>query len=125
MFRTCDLVEYRSVYRGRVRWAFPCQVIHDDSQQLVLYLAPGAEGVSNGSRSDAVHQLASHDWDVAEVPWHTNRVIRITPFDAAHAIELWWEHTTDRFLFWKINLQAPLRRTRSGSIPGTTCWTCG
>ncbi|MBV8715460.1 MAG: DUF402 domain-containing protein [Chloroflexi bacterium] len=85
--------------------------LRGDSQQLVLYLAPGAEGVSNGSRSDAVHQLASHDWDVAEVPWHTNRVIRITPFDAAHAIELWWEHTTDRFLFWKINLQAPLRRT--------------
>lgn len=52
VFRPGDVVEYRSVYRGRVRWAVPWQVIADGPRQLVLYVAPGVEGVSMGRDAD-------------------------------------------------------------------------
>jgi hypothetical protein len=92
----------RFIDRGRIWWAMPHWVVEETPERVVLALVPGAHGRQpRGSRADAVHQLASDQWDVGDLPWHTTRVIRIMPFDAAHAIELWWEHATDRFLFWK------------------------
>ena len=45
-------MEVRSVYRGRVRWAFPHRVVFDDGERFGLYLAPGAEGVWMGRDPD-------------------------------------------------------------------------
>jgi uncharacterized protein DUF402 len=93
----------------------PHWILEETPERVVLALVPGAQGRQPlGPRSEALQHLASDHWDVGDLPWHTNRVIRITSFDAAHAIELWWEHATNRFLFWKVNLQAPLRRTLLG-----------
>src|SRR5512133_1400983 len=50
--RPGDVVELRSKYRGRVRWAFPHRVVADDGDRFVLYLAPGTEGVSMGRDAD-------------------------------------------------------------------------
>src|SRR4051794_17759076 len=47
-----EIVELRSVYRGRVRWAFPHRVVADDGDRFALYIAPGTEGVWMGRDAD-------------------------------------------------------------------------
>lgn len=46
--------------------------------------------------------------------WHTRRTLQITQFGAAHSVNLHWDHATNTFLGWYINLQEPLRPTALG-----------
>jgi Protein of unknown function (DUF402) len=113
-FRPGDTIEYRSIYRGRVRWALPWQVIADTPRELVLYVAPGATGVSLGR--DA-HGRYMDRWVADDAPaptvWDEHHVLAVTPPDDAHSLWLMWTESWE-FKCWYVQLQSPIvRKTRA------------
>lgn len=112
--RPGDPVLFRSVYRGRARWAFPLRFVAADGDRLALYLATGTRGVwmgraANGQylerwvRGDDPHP---HVWRVHHILW------LVRPGDA-HMLGLKWDERW-RFEGWYVNLQAPIRETPLG-----------
>ncbi len=114
LFRPGAVVQYRSVYRGRVRWAFPWHVVADDGQQLMLYIAPGAEGLSLG-RDAHGHYLDR--WVADEPPsavvWQEHHVLSLTRRSDAHSLWLLWTEAWE-FRCWYVQLQSPIVRTPTG-----------
>jgi hypothetical protein len=106
--RPGDVVEVRSCYRGRVRWAFPHRVIADDGEQLVLYLAPGTPGVWMGRDADGsyLERWARGDPPRAHL-WREHHVVSVTRRGAAHSLWHFWDEDW-RFVGWYVQLQAPL-----------------
>jgi hypothetical protein len=109
-----ETVEVRGVYRGRVRWAFPHRVVADDGSRLVLYLAPGAEGVwmGRGENGEYLERWARGDAPRAHV-WQQHHVLSLTRRGDAHSLWLFW---ADDWTFrgWYVQLQKPIVETPSG-----------
>ena len=110
VFRPGDVVEYRSVYSGRVRWALPWRVIADEPRQLVLYVEPGVAGVSLGRDADGryMDRWVSDD-PPTPVVWHEHHVLAVTRPQDAHSIWLMWTPTW-QFKCWYVQLQSPVVR---------------
>jgi len=97
-------------------------LLHEDESLVVLGLLPGADGfepaVGGGPHWTQHHKalaaLAAGQWSLERRAWHTNRVLKITPRNGAHSLDLWWRQADDHFHFWYVNMQEPLRRTRFG-----------
>ena len=106
--RTGDVVEVRSVFRGRVRWAFPWRVVADDDELLVMHLAPGTVGVSMGR--DANGRYVDR-WVTDEAPrahtWTTHHVLALTRRGDAYSLWLLW---SEEWVFrgWYVQLQEPI-----------------
>lgn len=116
--RPGDFVEVRSVYRGRVRWAFPWRVVANDDELLVTYLAPGTEGVSMGRDGDGRY---IDRWVTGEPPrahtWTTHHVLALSRRGAAHSLWLLWAEDWT-FRCWYVQLQEPLVE-REGALETT------
>jgi Protein of unknown function (DUF402) len=112
--RPGDVVEVRSVYRGRVRWAFSHEVIADDGELLVLYLAPGAEGVHIEKDADGKYL---ERWVRGDDPhphvWEDHHVLSLTRRGDAHSLWLFWDEEWT-FGGWYIQLWKPIVETASG-----------
>ena len=109
------VVIFRSVFRGRVNFATPGWVLEETAEQVVLATVPGAETAQLvGPREANLAKLAAGVEEPQEVPWHTQRRLWVMPFGVAHAIGHFWDHATDEFIGYYVNLQAPLRRTAIG-----------
>ena len=112
--RPGDLVELRSVYRGRTRWAFPWRVITDDGDQFVLYLAPGTKGVWTARDADGRYL---ERWVSEEPPhalvWQQHHVLSLTRRGEAHSLWLLWSEDWT-FRCWYVQLQDPVVETASG-----------
>jgi hypothetical protein len=79
-----------------------------------MFLAVGTVGIrpSNYASKPYADQLLE-GWEHVEATWHTHNVLRITPFGAAHSVDLYWRESWD-FVCWYVNLQEPLRPTSLG-----------
>lgn len=108
-----DACVLRSVYRARVRSAFPKRLIAD-GEQIALYLPIGAEGFWMGRDPDGRYLRR---WMGDEPPhahvWHSNHVLWLARPGEASMLGLLWDETW-RFRGWYVNLQEPLRRTALG-----------
>ena len=115
-----DVVLVRSVFGGRVRWAFPHRYVGEDGGRLLLYHAPGAEGVMMPRDSEGryLERWARGDDTVRHV-WHTLNVLRLVRRGDAHTVECTWDEDWG-FRGWYVNLQAPFRDTPLGL--DTTDW---
>ncbi|MHB8642323.1 MAG: DUF402 domain-containing protein [Gaiellaceae bacterium] len=109
-----EIVEVRSVFGGRVRWAFPHRVVADDGQTLALYLAPGAEGVWMGRDADGKYldRWVRGDDPHAHV-WRYHHVLSLTRRGDAHSLWLLWEEDWT-FRCWYVQLWKPVVETQSG-----------
>lgn len=105
----------RSVYRGRVRWALPNLLLESTSERVVTCILPGVTGKAPAQyEHEAFVRQLLEGWEMADHVWHTRRVLTITTLGAAHSLGMHWDHATDRFLGWYVNLQEPLRPTPLG-----------
>ena len=118
--RPGDVIEVRSVYRGRVRWAFPHSLIADDGERVVLFLAPGARGVQMGRDGEGryLERWVRGD-DPVEHTWERRHALKLIKRGEAHSLEVHWNEDWV-FEGWYVNLQAPLIQTPSGF--DTTDW---
>lgn len=110
-----DTVLLRSVYRGRVRFAMPHRLVELTSETVALYVGPGTRGKRfAGSALHQVDDLSMYDWSLRDHVWTRNHALRLTPFDAAHSVDLLWDTDTGELSCWYVNLQEPLRPTPLG-----------
>ena len=110
-----DPVLLRSLYRDRVRWAFPHRFVSDDDGRLALYLAPGTHGVSMGRDPDGRYL---ERWIGADEPkpqiWHTHHLLwLVRPGNESHMLGVLWDERW-RLRCWYVNLQEPFRESRLG-----------
>jgi predicted RNA-binding protein associated with RNAse of E/G family len=112
--RAGDTLLLRSVFRGRIRWATPHRLVEQTDGRVAMFLRVGTRGIRPSNyRAKPYAEALLEDWECIEQPWHTHHVLRLTPFAAAHSVDLYW--TEDwRFVCWYVNLQQPLRRTPLG-----------
>ena len=113
--RPGDAVLVRSVYRGRVRWAFPHRFVANDGDRVVLYLTPGTSGVWMGRDPDGryLERWARGDDPHAHV-WHTHHLLwLVRPDTDSHMLGVLWDERW-RLRGWYVNLQEPFRKTRLG-----------
>jgi len=112
--RPGDVVEVRSTYAGRVRWAFPHRVVADDGERFALYLAPGVEGVWMGRDPDGRYL---ERWMSDERPhplvWHQHHILSLTRRGDAHSLWHFWDEDWN-FVCWYVQLQAPIIEADDG-----------
>ena len=86
----------------------------DDGQRFVLYLAPGAEGVSMGRDADGRYL---ERWVAGDPPrtrvWEQHHVLSLTRRGDAHSLWLMWDEDWS-FVCWYVQLQEPIVETASG-----------
>jgi hypothetical protein len=106
------------LWRGgieRVRWAMPHTFVGEQDNRVLLYCRPGTLGKRPKSAFiDHPEQLATGNWQIRDHEWKWNHVLRMTPLERAHSLDLYWSDPTWEFLGWYVNLQAPLRRSALG-----------
>jgi Protein of unknown function (DUF402) len=109
-----DVVELRSTYSGRVRWAFPHRVIEDDGDRFVLYLAPGTEGMSMGRDPDGRYL---ERWMSDEPPrrhvWRWHHILSLSRRGASHSLWHFWDEQW-RFVCWYVQLHTPMLEVDGG-----------
>ena len=115
-----DPVLLRSVYNGRVRFAFSHRLAIVDGDRLGFYGCPGTPGYWMGRDPDGryLERWARGDDPVPRV-WADHHVLRLVRPGDAHTVEIFWDEDWS-FRFWYANLQAPIRETALGY--DTTDW---
>jgi hypothetical protein len=114
-WRAGDTVVMRFLYDGRLRWSLPNVFVSSSDEHVVLYTSAGTRwiGPAGASEGEYVDQLAN-GWTVRSLVWHSTHVLRVTPWDAGHSVDLYWDAHDGRFLYWYVNFQSPLRMTQLG-----------
>jgi hypothetical protein len=103
---------FRSVYRGRVRWALPHVLVEETPELAVLYVPPGAVGRKpRRPLLEDPTQLRTVRWDHVDHVWTGSHALRLLEPGAAHGLYLFWAERDWAFQGWYVNLQAPFRRT--------------
>ena len=104
----------RTVYRGRVRWAFPHRFVTNDGGRVALYLAPGTSGVWMGRDANGRYL---ERWVRGDEPhphvWNAHHVLWLVRCEETHMVGLLWDERW-QFRCWYVNLQAPLTETPLG-----------
>ncbi|HVN61846.1 MAG TPA: DUF402 domain-containing protein [Gaiellaceae bacterium] len=115
MWNRGDTIVLRSLYAGRVRFAFAQTVVEEGDGLIVSSLRPGARGVTMG-RDEHGRYLERWAGDIPPVPrvWERTSVLWLTPTDEPYALALFWDEGHDRFLGWYVNLQTPAVPTDIG-----------
>jgi hypothetical protein len=109
------VVVFRSIFRERLVYAVPGWLLEETPTHVVTATVPGAQTLQpSGPRTDQLGDIAAGREHLELMPWHTNRVVWLTPFVAAHAIGHFWDDASGRFLGYYVNLQEPLQRSPYG-----------
>jgi hypothetical protein len=112
--RPGDPVLWRQVLQCRVRWAMPHTLVALEDDRVALYCRRGNRGKRpRHAFVEHEEQLRTGEWEIGDWTWTSNHVLRLTPFDRAHSVDLFW---TERWEFrgWYVNLQEPLRPWAEG-----------
>jgi hypothetical protein len=112
-WETGTSVRFRYVRDGRAFWTLPARVVRDDSEELVLWIAPGSEMLRPPQRVTA-ENLAAGRWNQQRSEWTGPGVLmRRTPREAGHAVWLFWTDGAERtFRGWYVNLEKWSRDVR-------------
>ncbi|MFL5959806.1 MAG: DUF402 domain-containing protein [Gaiellaceae bacterium] len=105
-----DIVLFRSVYRGNVRWCYPCRYVGDWKGRHGLYCQPGSEGRGmkrSGSGDGRYLEAWASDVEPFRQTWEKGHVLRFMHRGGRHTIEVCWDRDW-QFVCWYVNLQAPL-----------------
>jgi Protein of unknown function (DUF402) len=112
--RSGDPVLVRSVYRGRVRFAFPHRFVATEGDHALLYLAVGTRGVWMGRDRDGRYL---ERWIGADEPhahvWSHHHFLWLARPEETHMLGVKWDESW-RFLGWYVHLQSPISRTPLG-----------
>ena len=115
-----DPVLLRSIYRDRVRWAWPHHFVGEHDGRFVMYCRPGNHGKLMPRDADRGYLEA---WVRGDPPhdhvWERTHVLRFMRDGDSHTIEVTWDEEWS-FLGWYVNLQSPLRV--HGTRFDTTDW---
>jgi hypothetical protein len=105
----------RDVRNGRIESAIPQWLLEKTAAGIVTCIVPGfvAKKWTLYGQKDWTRRIAD-DWSMMDYTWQTRRIVTLTSFGASYSLGVHWEHATNRFLGWYVNLQEPLRETPFG-----------
>ncbi len=104
----------RQLWAAHVWAAIPATVVEDSANRISLYVRPGTAFVApDCSREAYLRVAASGSWVLRRYTWIGHHLWTAVPGEAYSIWTTWsdpdWEH-----LGWKVNPEAPLRRTAIG-----------
>jgi hypothetical protein len=98
-------------WHGRPWAGIPVHVVRDTADELVTYIAPGAElGFVDGAWPTADGR---HPWH-GRGRWEGPVTLMVQRAGEPHAVWHFWTGATREFLCWYVNLQAPFQRSTVG-----------
>lgn len=116
----------RGIAHNRVWIVHTMSVVIDSPEQTLLLLLPGAPckipaGLVQRKYAGHSREYASR-WDEQENPpwklvdwvWQLRRFLTFMQPGAYYAVNVVWEHESNRFLGWYVNFEMPFRRTPIG-----------
>jgi hypothetical protein len=104
----------REIWRGRIWTARPALIVRDDDRAMMFAVLPGTHWRGPVRSNGTPLRLPEDEWRLVERLWTGHRILSFAWPEVAHAVLLFWEHGTDEFAGWYVNLQTPLRRTAVG-----------
>jgi hypothetical protein len=104
----------RGLWRERIWWAIPVIVVRDEPDLIALYWPAGTPNKIPDRRVTPQDLLSEQSLPVIDSQWVNTDVLMLVPPAASHAVYAMWEAGHTRFLFWYVNLQAPMIRTPIG-----------
>jgi len=109
-----ETVLLREVWHDRIWTARPAITVRDDDDVAAFCVLPGTRWKAPVRRNGAPLRLPEDDWRLVDRLWASHRILSFAWPEVAHAVLLFWEHGTDAFEGWYVNLQTPLQRTAVG-----------
>jgi predicted RNA-binding protein associated with RNAse of E/G family len=105
----------RDIRHGRIESAIPQLLLAETADQVVTCILPGvvAKKWTLYGQKDWVRRVTD-EWTLMNYTWQTRRIVTLTSFGARHSLGVHWDHASNAFLGWYVNLQEPLRRTPFG-----------
>lgn len=115
-WRAGDTVLMRDIDGDRVRHAVPCRAVRDESEVIVLYLAPGTRCMRPRGRRGGPRDRIVLEWDGSheELVWSGEGKLWLFRPGDSHSIQVFWDNETREFLGWYVNLERHHGRTRFG-----------
>lgn len=108
-------ITLRHVYPGGVWCAFPMTVVEDSDEFISLCMAPGTVFVGpNCRREEAIRLLAGGQWTLKTDVWVGQRHVWTSVPGEACSVWTMWDGESGKHLGWKLNPEAPLKRTGFG-----------
>jgi hypothetical protein len=108
MWSSGDVVVWRSLAFGHVRFAMPHIIVEQTAEHVVLWLPPGARGkIFAGRPLHELESLDEADWSLRDKAWDGSGVLKVHRFGTHHSV---W-HFEDG---WYVNLEEPWRESRLG-----------
>lgn len=117
MWKPGDTVMWRGIFRGQVWHVQPTVVVKDDPNEVVLTLMPGAECIAEETYPKGKKiakrwwDFKESDWTMAKYTWRTNRLLLILVPEKYYSTILFWDHQSNKFLYYYVNFQTPFKRT--------------
>jgi predicted RNA-binding protein associated with RNAse of E/G family len=109
-----ETVLLREVWRERIWTARPAIAVRDDDDLAAFCIPPGTRWKAPVRWNGTALRLPEDNWRLVDRLWTGHRILSFAWPDVAHAVLLFWEHGTDAFEGWYVNLQTPLRRSAVG-----------
>jgi len=118
MWKPGDIIVWRGIYRNRVWHAQPVIVVKDTSEEIVVALLPGAEGVAPEGYLDGKKpkwwDFNDKTWQLEKYHWRINRLLILLAPQKYYATMFFWNGKSNEFLCYYINFQVPFQRSRDG-----------
>lgn len=114
-WRPGETAVLRYVWSGKVWAALPVTIVEDSLARRALYMAPGTIFMGpDCSRAEHLRVLASGTWGLAQMTWNDQPMLWTSVPGEAYSIWTMWQAPGWWHLGWKVNPEAPLRRTPLG-----------
>jgi protein associated with RNAse G/E len=116
MWNPGDVISWRGIYRERIWHVQPTLLVSDCPEEIALTLLPGTECIAEenypkGKKSEERRwHFVDRDWTLARYTWQTNRLLLLFAPEKFYSIILFWNHTSNDFLFYYVNFQLPFKR---------------
>ncbi len=114
-FTSGDHVVFRQLWADKVWAVLPMTVVEDSDELVSVYIAPGTKFLrTNCSREEYLSVQASGQWDLVTDRWWPQHHVWTSGPGEACSIWTMWSDPDWRHLGWKVNPEAPLKRTEIG-----------
>jgi len=110
-----ESIVLRGVWRQRLWFACPVNVVQDSPPLIALYWRAGTGVKIPKDRSIILQAMSSTEQlEIVDKTWTRTDVLMLTAPGASHSVYAMWEEGHTRFQCWYVNLEEPLRRTPVG-----------
>lgn len=108
-----QVIIIREIWLNKVYSVTPVRVVQDTTSWSALYLPPQTPCLWPHTHEGETIRIPQDDWVLDGGPWTTSDVLFLVQPGSGYTAVGFWD---DDYMFhsWKINIEEPMQRTRSG-----------